>query len=160
MYLENLVQKLNSSSERPASSRPAKLRQALSSAAGSVGISGYVSKVDTYNYSITSDTTSSARDHWNPITASLRQLSSFDDKSVGIPAAVFSASDGVVRYHLRQQASNLCFPFKSREYSLLHKPPNSATTWKRQRNSPHQTRGEHHPGTHSLWETPPTSLPR
>ena len=52
----------------------------------------YFASCDVYSYRISSDR-DAVGTHWHPITARLRALSVCDDKSIGIPHAVFNAPE-------------------------------------------------------------------
>ena len=90
VWAQSLVNSLNST--RPAGTRPVKLTQRLNNARGTLMANGYYAAVDVYTYRVSSDQNQSG-DHWNPITSGLRAVGVFNDKSVGIPRAVFDAPE-------------------------------------------------------------------
>lgn len=89
VYLTNYVQRLNGT--RPAGAKPLKLKEAMSSAKGTLLENGYVCQVDTYIYSIVSSV-ADAGYHWNPVRTGLADLGLLDDKSGGVPDVYKTAS--------------------------------------------------------------------
>ena len=77
---------------RPANARPLRVAKRISTLAGTLIAGGYTSNVDVYKLSIVSDMQGQGS-QWNPIRDGLRSYGILNDKSVGIPEAVFRASE-------------------------------------------------------------------